>query len=181
MSGNILNNMKSDLGKIHVYTGDGKGKTTAALGLALRAIGAGYQVYIIQFLKGRDYSELKSLKPFKAITLKRFGQKSFIDKNAKPGDKAQAQRALAWSKKIVKSGKFNIVVLDEIFLAIWFKLITVDQLIGFIRLKPKNIELVLTGRRATKEIIKLADYVTEMKEIKHPYRKGLVARKGIED
>jgi len=173
--------MKSQLGKIHIYTGDGKGKTTAALGLALRAIGAGYRVYIVQFLKGQDYSELKSLKPLKKITVKRFGEKTFIHKVGTNPDIMAAQAALNWSKQVVKSGKFDVVILDEIFLAVFFRLIPVTEIIKLIKNKPKNIELVLTGRKASPQVIKLADYVTEMKEIKHPYKKGLTARKGIED
>lgn len=173
--------MKNNLGKIHIYTGDGKGKTTAALGLALRATGADYKVYIVQFLKGQDYSELKSLKPNKNITLKRFGEKTFIHKIGTSPDKIAAQKAFLWSKKILQSNKFNVVILDEIFLATFFKLIKVTDVVKLIKNKPKNIELVLTGRKASPQIIKLADYVTEMREIKHPYQKGLMARKGIED
>jgi cob(I)alamin adenosyltransferase len=173
--------MKNNLGKIHIYTGNGKGKTTAALGLALRAVGAGYNVYITQFLKGQDYSELKSLKPIKEITIKRFGEKTFIHKVGTNPDKIAANEALGWSKKIVKGGKFDLVILDEVFLATFFKLISVNQLIRLIKSKPKNVELILTGRKAPKEIYELADYVTEMREVKHPYQKGLLARKGIED
>ena len=173
--------MKNQLGKIHIYTGNGKGKTTAALGLALRAIGAGYKVYIIQFLKGQDYSELKSLKPIKEITVKRFGQKTFIHKIGTNPDKIAAHQALNWSNKVLKSHKFEVVILDEVFLAVFFKLVSVDQLIKLIKNKPKNVELVLTGRKAPKEVIKLADYVTEMKEIRHPYQQGVMARKGIEN
>ncbi len=173
--------MKNDLGKIHVYTGNGKGKTTAALGLALRAVGAGYQVYIIQFLKGQDYSELKSLRRLKGVTLKRFGLKSFIIKKPKPADIIQAQRGLAWATKILKSKKFDVVILDEIFLAVFFKMLKVSDLVSLIKIKPANVELILTGRKASEQIIKLADYVTEMKEIKHPFQQGLGARRGIEN
>lgn len=173
--------MAKNLGKIHIYTGDGKGKTTAALGLALRAAGAGYQVYIIQFLKGQNYSELKSLKKLSNITTKRFGQKTFIYKIGKKPDKVSVQKAFQQAKKILNSGKFDLVILDEIFLAVWFKLLKVAEVVKLIKNKPKNVELVLTGRKASPQIIKLADYVTEMKEVKHPYQKGLLARKGIEN
>jgi len=173
--------MKKDLGKIHIYTGDGKGKTTAALGLALRAIGAGYRVYIIQFLKGQDYSELKSLKPLKAVTVKRFGQKGFIYQKAGDKDRLQAKAALAWAKKVLRSGQFDLVILDEIFLAVLFKLLTVAEISALIKNKPFDTELIMTGRRAPASLIRIADYVTEMKEIKHPYQKGILARKGIED
>ena len=170
-----------NLGKIHVYTGNGKGKTTAALGLALRAIGAGYKVYIIQFLKGQDYSELKSLRPLKKITLKRFGERTFIHKIGTKPDRIATLEAFSWAKKIIKSNKFYILILDEVFLATFFKLIKVSEVVSLIKKKSKNVELVLTGRKAPVQIIRLADYVTEMKEIKHPYQKGLLARKGIED
>lgn len=173
--------MISELGKIHVYTGDGKGKTTAAFGLALRAVGAGYKVYIIQFLKAQHYSELNSLKKLPALTVKRFGQPGYIYQKGTAKDKILARRALNWAKKVIRPGRFDLVILDEIFLASFFKLIKVSDIAGLIKNKPKNVELILTGRRASKEIIKLADYVTEMKEIKHPFQKGLRARKGIED
>ncbi len=173
--------MKSNLGKIHIYTGSGKGKTTAALGLALRAAGAGFKVYIVQFLKGQDYSELKSLKAIKKIIVKRFGEKTFIHKIGTNPDKIAAIDALEWSKKVLNSNNFDVVILDEIFLVVFFKLISVSDLKKLIQKKPMNVELVLTGRKAPKEIIKLADYVTEMKEIKHPYQKGLQARRGIEN
>ena len=173
--------MKSNLGKIHIYTGDGKGKTTAALGLALRALGAGYKVYLVQFLKAQGYSELNSLKSLKKLSLKRFGQKSYIYKSGKTEDKTAAEKGLAWSTGILKSGKFDVVILDEIFLAVFFKLISKRAIINLIKNKPAQVELILTGRRAPAEIVKLADYVTEMKEIKHPFQKGLLARKGIED
>lgn len=172
--------MRNNLGKVHIYTGDGKGKTTAALGLALRAIGAGWQVYIIQFLKGQHYSELNSLKRLSEVTIKHFGQKTYIYKKGGKQDKILAKKALVWAKKIIAGGKFDLVILDEIFLAAFFKLISVSEVIKLIKNKPKNVELVLTGRQAPKKIIKLADYVTEMKEIKHPYQQGLEARKGIE-
>ncbi|OGY49609.1 MAG: hypothetical protein A3J65_04010 [Candidatus Buchananbacteria bacterium RIFCSPHIGHO2_02_FULL_45_11b] len=173
--------MKSNLGKIHIYTGDGQGKTTAALGLALRALGAGYKVCLIQFLKGQIGSELNSLKRLKGIAVKRFGQKTFIRKAGARPDKLAAKKALAWSKKVINSGRYDLVILDEIFLAVYFKLIKISEAVKLIKEKPEKAELVLTGRRASKEIIELADYATEMKEIKHPYRQGLAARKGIED
>ncbi|MAF14266.1 MAG: cob(I)yrinic acid a,c-diamide adenosyltransferase [Parcubacteria group bacterium] len=173
--------MKSDLGKIHVYTGDGKGKTTSSFGLTMRAIGAGYKVYIIQFLKGQDYSELKIIKKLPKVGFKRFGLKTFVYQKGTRVDKSLAKQALDWSFKIVKSGKYDMVILDEIFPAVFFKLIKNSDIIKIIKAKPENVELVMTGRRAPEQVIKLADYVTDMKEVKHPYQKGLVARKGIED
>ena len=172
--------MKNNLGKIHVYTGNGKGKTTAALGLALRAIGTGYKVYIIQFLKAQPYGELKSLKFLPGLEIKRFGLKTYIRGAGHLKDKIEAQKAIEWAKKVVISNTYNVVILDEVFLAVFFKLIKVDDVLELINKKPKNVELVLTGRKANQQVIKLADYVTEMKEVKHPYQNGEKARKGIE-
>jgi len=174
----MTNNL--NLGKIHIYTGDGKGKTTAAIGLALRAAGAGFKVCLIQFLKARTSAELILLDKVKNIKIFRFGNKQYIYKKAKPADKNKALQALQKSQEIIKSKKYNLVILDEINLAKFFNLITEQQLVQIIKNKPKNLELVLTGRKFDKKIIKLADYVTEMKEIKHPYKSGLLARKGIE-
>ena len=173
--------MIHDLGKVHVYTGDGKGKTTSSFGLALRAIGAGYRVCIIQFLKGQDYSELQSLKLLPRLHFKRFGLKSFIHKTPKPEDIALAKKGLAYAKKIIASGKYDLVILDEIFVARFFKLISERDILELIRKKPKHVELVLTGRKATPNIMRKADYVTEMREIKHPFQKGIYARRGIEN
>ncbi len=130
--------MGNNLGKVHVYTGDGKGKTTAALGLALRAIGATYKVYLIQFLKAQNYSELKSLKKLSGITIKRFGQKTFIQQKGQKPDKISAQQALGWAKKILSAAKFDLVILDEIFLAAFFKLIKVSDIVSLIKNKPKS-------------------------------------------
>jgi len=172
--------MKNDLGKIHVYTGNGKGKTTAALGLALRAIGTGYKVCLIQFLKAQPYGELKSLKLLPKLKIKRFGEKTYIHGRGSQKDKRAAQKAIEWARKAVNSRQYDLIILDEVFLATFFKLIKVEEIVELIKNKPKNVELILTGRKANQQIIKLADYVTEMKEIKHPYQKGVRARKGIE-
>lgn len=171
----------NDLGQIHVYTGDGKGKTTSSFGLALRASGAGYKVYIIQFMKGQNYSELKMLRKLPRVTFKRFGLKSFIHKTAKPEDIRQAKLGYQWARKIINSGKYDLVILDEILVAVFFKLLHESDLIKLMKSKPSQVELVITGRRATPAIIAQADYVTEMKELKHPYAKGLLARRGIEN
>ncbi|HLC90079.1 MAG TPA: cob(I)yrinic acid a,c-diamide adenosyltransferase [Patescibacteria group bacterium] len=173
--------MANDLGKIHIYTGDGKGKTTSAFGLALRAIGAGYRVYIIQFMKGQNYSELKMLRRLPKLNFKRFGQKSFVHLPAAKKDKILGQKGIALAKKVLKSRGYDLVILDEIFVAAFFKLIKYSDITNLIKIKPKNVELVLTGRKATPEIMKLADYVTEMREIKHPYQQGVKARRGIEN
>ncbi|MDD2807828.1 MAG: cob(I)yrinic acid a,c-diamide adenosyltransferase [Patescibacteria group bacterium] len=173
--------MKNNLGKIHVYTGDGKGKTTSSFGLALRAAGAGYRVCIIQFMKGQDYSELKLLKSLPRVSFQRFGPKTFVIKKGKAEDFKQAKKGLAYAKKVLTSKKYDLVILDEVLVAVFFKLIAERDLIALIKHKPTKTELVLTGRRATPKIMALADYVTEMREIKHPYQKGILARQGIEN
>lgn len=170
----------SDFGKIHVYTGDGKGKTTSSFGLALRASGAGYRVSIIQFMKGQDYSELKLLKSLPRVSFKRFGQKTFVIKSGKAEDFEQAKKGFAYAKKVLAGKKYDLVILDEVLVAVFFKLISEKDLIALIKHKPAKTELVLTGRRATPKIMALADYVTEMREIKHPYQKGILAQKGID-
>jgi len=170
-------------GYVQVYTGGGKGKTTAALGLALRAAGHGLKTYIGQFLKGQDYGELSSIKkisPF--ITIEQFGRKGFIHVTENP-DEEDFQRAkdgLEKCIKAMKSNKYQIIILDEINVAVHFKLLTENQVHQFLDKKPEGIEIVLTGRYAPASFIKRADLVTEMKEIKHYYKQSVQARKGIE-
>ncbi len=169
------------LGLVHVITGDGRGKTTSALGLAMRAAGRGLKCYVIQFMKGFDYGELHSMIKLQNIKVKQFGRKDFVFKNKPlPVDFEQAKAGLEFSKKIVQSNEYNLVILDEINVAVDYKLITLEEVIELIKTKPSGVELILTGRYAPQEMIDLADYVTEMKEIKHPYQKGVLARKGIE-
>ncbi|RLD10829.1 MAG: cob(I)yrinic acid a,c-diamide adenosyltransferase [Chlamydiae bacterium] len=168
-------------GYIQVYTGNGKGKTTAALGLALRASGAGLKVYFAQFIKGMDYSELYSVKRLSDnITLKQYGRECFIYKEPDEEDFKVARNGFSEVTKIIAEGKYDIVVLDEINIAIYYKLISVEEVLELLDNKPENVELVLTGRNVDKKIIERADLVTEMKEIKHYYQKGIHARKGIE-
>ena len=165
---------------IHIYTGEGKGKTTAAFGLALRASGAGKKVFVGQFLKGRKYSELHSLKKIKNITIEQFGRGCFVKKTPTPQDVSLAKEGLGRIKKCIKSKKYDVVILDEVNIALHLKLLCPKEIRGIIKMTSKNIELVLTGRYAPKEFISLADYVTEMKEIKHPFKKKIPGRKGIE-
>ncbi len=172
---------KLEKGYTHVYTGNGKGKTTAALGLALRAAGNNLQVFIGQFIKGLKYSELKSLKKLSSnITIKQFGRGCFIKKAPQKEDMEYAKLGLAELRKIINSGKYDVVILDEVNIAIHFGLISEKDVISLIDKKPENIELVLTGRLASEDILGKADLVTEMKEEKHYYKKGVLARKGIE-
>lgn len=173
----------SEKGYIQVYTGNGKGKTTAALGLALRAAGHGFKTYIGQFLKGCDYGELHTAeKQLPLITIKQFGKKGFVHVTDDPDaeDIKRAEKGLSACRKAMLSGTYKIVVLDEIFVALYFRLLTEEKVLDFINHKPENVELVLTGRYAPESITAKADLVTEMKDIKHYYDAGVQARNGIE-
>ncbi len=169
-------------GLIQVYTGDGKGKTTAALGLALRAAGHGLRTYIGQFMKGVDYGELHAvarLAPL--VTIEQYGQPSFIHaEQVTPEDIRLAREGLQKARAAMLSGEYDIVVLDEVCVALHFNLLPLDEVLALLEEKPGQVELLLTGRRAPQALIRRADLVTEMREVKHPYRQGVPARKGIE-
>lgn len=167
-------------GFIQVYTGDGKGKTTAALGLALRASGAGLKVYIGQFMKKGCFSEHKALKKFTNIKAEQFGQGCLIRKKPTAKDKTLALKGFSKIKKIINKGDYDLVILDEINLALSYKLLSMEDVLALLKEKPKQVEIILTGRKAPIEIIKIADLVTEMKEKKHYYKKGECSRVGIE-
>jgi cob(I)alamin adenosyltransferase len=168
-------------GLIHVYTGSGKGKTTAALGLGLRATGAGLKVQMIQFMKGRRYSEIDALDYLPNFTISQHGRDEFVSKkNPEQIDIDMAQEGFSYAKKIIKENNFDLVILDEINVAIDFNLITLSDVLKLVRSKPDELELVLTGRYAHPDIIKSADLVSEILEIKHPYQKGIQSRKGID-
>lgn len=172
-------------GLIHIYTGDGKGKTTAALGLALRAIGAGKKVAIVQFMKKANYSEHQTIKKYRLpILIESFGigyYKILGDKKPKSAHQKAAQKALDRAREIIGSKKYDLLILDEINIAVGFGLIDINEVIGLITDNRLLItDLVLTGRRAHPKLKKIADLVTEMKKIKHPFDKGIKARKGIE-
>ncbi len=173
-------------GYIQVYTGNSKGKTTAALGLALRAAGAGLKVFIAQFIKERKCSEHKALERFKdLITIKQYGT-GFIRRAQSTEQRAQtkaieaAQHGLKEVKKIIASNQYDMVILDEINVAAHYNLLSIEELLRLMDEKPAHIELVLTGRYAHEDVIAKADLVTEMKEIKHYFKKGVKARRGIE-
>ena len=175
----------SQKGLVIVYTGGGKGKTSAALGLVLRAVGYNHKVCMVQFVKGSwHYGELDSAKrlapEFELIT----AGKGFVgildDKSPREVHVKAANDTLTISKEKIKSGKFDVVILDEINYAIQLELLKLDDVIDMIKSKPTELDLVLTGNHATKEIIELADLVTEMKEIKHPFKSGIKAKKGID-
>ena len=168
-------------GYVHVYTGNGKGKTTAAIGLAIRAAGAGMRVYIAQFVKGMHYSELDALDRYAdRITLKQYGRECFIEKEPEEEDIQAARKGLEEVKGILASGDYQMVILDEANIATRYNLFSPDELIELVRSKPEPMELVITGRNADPKVVALADLVTEMKEIKHYYNRGVQARQGIE-
>jgi len=170
-------------GFVQIYTGNGKGKTTAAIGQAIRAAGFDLRTYIAQFMKEYPYNELISLKYLSEwITIDQFGGDEFVYKKELPGDEelAKAQKGLKTAREKMLSGEYELIILDEAIVAIYFKLIESKDLVGFIKIKPENVELILTGRYCPEELIELADLVTEMREVKHYYQKGLKSRKGIE-
>jgi len=166
-------------GFVHVYTGDGKGKTTAALGMAIRAAGAEKKVFIGQFVKGQPYSEHKILEKL-GIEYNLYGLDCFIINEPTDRDRKSALTGFEEMKKIINSGSYDLVILDEINIATYYQLLSIDHLKYMILNRPSQVELILTGRYADAEIIKLADLVTEMKEVKHYYQNGVEARKGIE-
>lgn len=168
-------------GFVQVYTGNGKGKTTAALGLALRAAGAGLKVFIAQFVKGMEYSELKAIwERFPEITIRQYGRDCFIVNKPTEEDIKLAQQGLAEVHKIIQAGNYDIVILDEANIAVHFQLFAIDDLLKIIHSKPQHVELIITGRKAHPRLIESADLVTDMCEIKHYYQAGIKARKGIE-
>ncbi len=170
-------------GMIHVYTGAGKGKTTAALGLAMRALGHGLKVYIIQFMKGNiRYGEVETARHLSPnIVIKQMGRESFVDRNNPDKiDIELAQKALQLAREVIDGRGYDIVVLDEINVAVDYGLISLEALLDIIDSKPPHVELILTGRYAKPEVIERADLVTEMVEVKHYYRKGVHSREGIE-
>ena len=179
MSGDVIEH-----GMVHVYTGDGKGKTTAALGLALRALGWGARVCVVQFIKGYpDIGEAHFAAEFGGnFTLRQFARddtRSITE--ADVGQRrAQAQEALEFAQAVLARGDCDVLILDEINNALHHKLVDVERVLSLMKDKPEHLELVLTGRNAPRKIIEAADYVTEMNMVKHPYQRGIGARKGID-
>ncbi|MBN2055646.1 cob(I)yrinic acid a,c-diamide adenosyltransferase [bacterium] len=168
-------------GFVQVYTGDGKGKTTAAIGLAVRAMGAGLRVYIGQFIKAGDSNEIEALRRFGGlITMRQFGRGCWLHGEPDPADVAAARIGLREIRLAVTSGDYDLVILDEANPATWFKLIDVQDFLDLIDLKPPHVELVFTGRRADPRLLERADLVTEMVERKHYFSSGISARQGIE-
>ena len=176
---------QSSIGKgyIQVYTGNGKGKTTAALGLAFRAMGYGLKTYIGQFMKGQVYGELKASRAvFPSIIIEQYGKRTLMHVEDVPesDDVEMAKQGLLRARELMLSGSYDIVVFDEIITAHFFHLITMDEMIETINIKPPNVELIFTGRYAPPQLITMADLVTEMKEVKHYYQRGVKARNGID-
>ncbi|MCK4362744.1 MAG: cob(I)yrinic acid a,c-diamide adenosyltransferase [Dehalococcoidia bacterium] len=169
-------------GLVEIFTGSGKGKTSTALGMVLRALGHGLRVHIIFFMKGNyPYGERNMLPQLANVSFQSFGHEQFVDpQNVKAEEREQAGEALQAARAAIASGKFDLVVLDEVNVAVAWKLIEVEDLLKLIEEKPQNVELILTGRYADQRLIERADLVTEMVEVKHPYQKGIKARKGIE-
>lgn len=167
-------------GYIQVYTGNGKGKTTAALGISLRAVCSGKKVYFAQFIKGMKYSELKAPEFLPNFKIEQLGSDHFIKNMPSQEDKKIAVEGLKKINNILKSEIYDLVVLDEINIALHYNLFEIDSVIEILKNKSPHIEVILTGRYAPAEIIEIADLVTEMKEIKHYYNIGITARVGIE-
>ena len=169
-------------GYVQVYSGAGKGKTTAALGLALRAAGAGLRVFFAQFIKGRHYSEIEALERFSdRIVVRQYGRGRFIKGRPSPEDIAAARRGLAEAVEALASGEYDVVILDEANVAAFYELFSVDDLLALVDARPERVELVITGRNAPEKLVERADVVTEMTEVKHYYHQGVKARKGIEE
>lgn len=172
-----------DKGFIQIYTGNGKGKTTAAIGLAVRAAGYGLKTFFVQFMKEYPYNELNSLKHLSEwITVEQYCGDDFVyKKEPAPSEEIQkAKDAIVRAKEKMFGGGYNLIVLDEICVAFYFGLLKVEDVLPLIDAKPKNVELILTGRYCPQALIDKADLVTEMKEVKHYYSLGVLSRKGIE-
>lgn len=173
--------MKLTKGYVQIYTGEGKGKTTAAMGLALRAAGAGMRVFIAQFLKAPGSSECAAFLPLSdAVTFGHYGTGRLLKEEPTEQDRVLAGKGLEEARRAICSGRYSVVILDEANVAVHFGLLAVDDVLDLIRGKPEAVELIITGRKADQRVIEAADLVTEMREIKHYYTHGVEARKGIE-
>ena len=170
-------------GLIQVYTGDGKGKTTCALGLALRAVGQGFKVYMVQFMKGRETGEAKAALGRLApdMTLRYFGRPGLVNLRAPEAeDLARVREAWDLARQVIRAGEHDLVILDEINLALTFNLVPLTEALEMLKARPPWVEVVLTGRQAPPELVELADLVTEMRPLKHYYEAGVKSRRGIE-
>lgn len=169
-------------GTVQVYTGNGKGKTTASLGLALRAVGHGMSVCMIQFMKGNpNYGELTAAAKLPDFTIEQHGRDEFVDKKSPAQvDVDMAQVGLTRAREVLAAGKHDLVILDELNVALDFALVTLEDVLGLIEMRPPHVELVLTGRAAHPEVVRIADLVSEVLNIKHHYDSGVEAREGVE-
>ncbi|HHT82724.1 MAG TPA: cob(I)yrinic acid a,c-diamide adenosyltransferase [Acholeplasmataceae bacterium] len=167
-------------GYIHVYTGNGKGKTTACFGLAIRALGAGKKVFLGQFMKGIKDSAFEILEKLDNLEIKMFGAPTFVGNDPKYTDIEKAKEGYEYSLKVLKSGEYDVVILDELNLCFITELITEEEFHTLIDAKPEHVELIITGRYATNFVKQRADLVTEMRELKHYYHEGVLARRGID-
>jgi cob(I)alamin adenosyltransferase len=172
----------STKGLVEIFTGEGKGKTSAALGAVIRALGHGLRAYIVFFMKGDfPYGEQKILCQFPNCNVERFGFQEFVDpEHVKPEEKEEARKALDAARKAMLSLKYDLVILDEVNVAAAWKLIDVEDVIKLIRSRPEKVELILTGRYADPKFVEQADLVTDMVKVKHPFDKGILSRKGFE-
>jgi cob(I)alamin adenosyltransferase len=169
-------------GYVQIYTGNGKGKTTAAFGLALRAVGAGLPVFIAQFMKSGSYSETRTFERLSdLVTLRQYGSGRFVHGRPSEEDRRAAGEGLKEAREALQSGQYRIVILDEAVIAAFFELFSVEDLLDLIEVKPDEVELVITGRNADPRLLEKADLVTEMREVKHYYAEGVPARNGIEN
>ena len=169
-------------GLVQINTGNGKGKTTAAMGTVLRAAGHGLHIYVIFFMKGHyEHGEYRTLATLPNVELAGFGLRKLRAAAEKdPEEKRQAELALEKAREVVTSGEYDLVVLDEINVALNYELIEVDRVVELVKNRPPHVELILTGRYAPRELLELADQITEMVKVKHPFDNGVGARKGID-
>ncbi len=183
MKGPALSSIRSRLGLVHLYTGDGKGKTTAAFGLALRAAGHGLRVLVVQFLKGgkAPFGEIEALRALPNVEVAQFGPGGFVGRDFPFEDgKETAREGLEFVRRALRSGGYDLVVLDEVAVAVRKGLLSEAEILGLLKQKAKRTEVVLTGRYAGKALREAADLVTEMRAVKHPFEQGVSWRWGIE-
>jgi cob(I)alamin adenosyltransferase len=167
-------------GYIHIYTGDGKGKTTAAFGLAVRALCAGKSVYIGQFVKSMKYNETRIAEKFDKVVIEQFGDGCMLTREATDDDVRMAHEGLARCKEVLLSGIYDVVILDELTIAVFLSLLQLEEVLNLLRNKRPETEVVITGRYASQELIDMADLVTDMREVKHYYTQGVLSRDGID-
>ncbi len=172
----------SETGLVQLFTGDGRGKTSAALGTVLRALGHGLHVHIIQFMKGEyAYGERRTLAGLRNVDVSLFGHEHFVDPaDVKPEEIAEAKRGLEKAREVINSGKYDLVVLDEVNVAVGWKLLDVEDVLDLLKGKPERVEIILTGRYADQRLVNAAHLVTEMVKIKHPFDQGILSRKGVD-